>query len=184
MSLIASSPAITPTFGGAAAPVRTAYASSPASQTEGDSFAGAATRLAPERQKPSLIRRAFLAPINAYQWITQNTIYRWMGNRGFDLCLYRKNGMFSCSEYTKLAIGEYGPLKGIWAGAKRIVSCNPLTAWQVEKLSRPLWDPIEVHGSYAEARGARPDFLKRTRRGRWFTDNISPTGEPTSRARA
>lgn len=31
----------------------------------------------------------------------------------------------TCSEYTKQAILRNGVLKGVWMGAKRILSCNP-----------------------------------------------------------
>ena len=31
----------------------------------------------------------------------------------------------SCSEYTKQSVLEYGAMKGIWMGFKRILSCNP-----------------------------------------------------------
>ncbi len=31
----------------------------------------------------------------------------------------------SCSEYTKQSIDEYGVLKGVGMGFKRILSCNP-----------------------------------------------------------
>lgn len=31
----------------------------------------------------------------------------------------------TCSEYTKQAILDYGALKGVWMGVKRILSCNP-----------------------------------------------------------
>lgn len=31
----------------------------------------------------------------------------------------------SCSHYTVGAIREWGPVKGMWLGAKRIMSCNP-----------------------------------------------------------
>jgi uncharacterized protein len=31
----------------------------------------------------------------------------------------------SCSQYTKEAILEYGTLKGVGLGIKRIISCNP-----------------------------------------------------------
>jgi hypothetical protein len=32
----------------------------------------------------------------------------------------------SCSQYTLEAITKYGPLKGAWMGAKRILRCHPL----------------------------------------------------------
>jgi len=31
----------------------------------------------------------------------------------------------SCSHYVADAIYEWGPIKGLWMGAKRIASCNP-----------------------------------------------------------
>jgi len=40
----------------------------------------------------------------------------------------------SCSEYTKLAISEYGVLRGSLLGIKRIVRCNPF--------SQPAVDPV------------------------------------------
>ena len=35
----------------------------------------------------------------------------------------------TCSEYTKQAIIKYGVLKGGFLGARRILSCNPLTKY-------------------------------------------------------
>ena len=37
-------------------------------------------------------------------------------------CIYTP----TCSEYTKEAINEYGALKGIFMGFKRILRCHPL----------------------------------------------------------
>lgn len=34
----------------------------------------------------------------------------------------------TCSTYTYEAIEEYGPIKGTWMGARRIMRCHPLNA--------------------------------------------------------
>lgn len=41
----------------------------------------------------------------------------------------RKTCVFypTCSEYTVLAIGKYGAIKGVYLGIKRILQCHP---WQ------------------------------------------------------
>ncbi len=35
----------------------------------------------------------------------------------------------SCSQYTVEAIEEWGPLKGMWLGIKRLGKCHPLGTW-------------------------------------------------------
>lgn len=55
----------------------------------------------------------FIALIKLYQWI----ISPWLGNR----CRFTP----TCSQYGIEALKKYGPIKGLWLTAKRIVRCNP-----------------------------------------------------------
>ena len=45
----------------------------------------------------------------------------------------------TCSVYTYQAIEEYGCIKGIFLGTKRILSCNPL--------NKNLYDPLVKKGT-------------------------------------
>jgi len=59
----------------------------------------------------------FVFPIKLYQWFISPILRTVFGMR----CRYEP----SCSHYTVGAIREWGPVKGMWLGAKRIMSCNP-----------------------------------------------------------
>ncbi len=60
-----------------------------------------------------LLKTLFIIPIRIYQW----TLSPLLG----DTCRYAP----SCSHYTVEAIEEWGVLKGIWLGLKRIGRCHP-----------------------------------------------------------
>ncbi len=55
----------------------------------------------------------FIVLIRGYQLL----ISPWLGNN----CRYQP----TCSQYTKEAIEEYGAIKGIYLGTKRILRCHP-----------------------------------------------------------
>lgn len=60
-----------------------------------------------------LIKQIFIFPIRVYQWVLSP--------------LLGSNCRFTptCSSYMIEAIQEWGPLKGIWLGLKRIGRCHP-----------------------------------------------------------
>jgi putative membrane protein insertion efficiency factor len=55
----------------------------------------------------------FIVLIKLYQWI----ISPWLGSK----CRYTP----TCSHYGIEALKKYGPVKGLWLTAKRIVRCHP-----------------------------------------------------------
>ncbi|MBK6363562.1 MAG: membrane protein insertion efficiency factor YidD [Saprospiraceae bacterium] len=60
-----------------------------------------------------IINKIFIFPVKLYQWILSP--------------LLGKNCRFepTCSHYMIQAIDEWGPIKGIWLGIKRIGKCHP-----------------------------------------------------------
>lgn len=60
-----------------------------------------------------LLQAIFIFPIKVYQTILSPLLP--------DSCRYEP----SCSTYMVQSIKEWGVLKGIWLGTKRIVRCNP-----------------------------------------------------------
>lgn len=73
------------------------------------------------------MKKIAIIPIYLYQAI----ISPLLGNN----CRYQP----SCSQYAKEAIMEWGVLKGMWMGLKRIVRCNP---W-----GRHGYDPVPKKNS-------------------------------------
>ena len=60
-----------------------------------------------------IVKSIFIFPVKVYQWF----ISPLLGPR----CRYQP----TCSHYMIHAIEEWGPIKGIWLGLKRIGSCHP-----------------------------------------------------------
>ncbi len=64
-------------------------------------------------QVKRIVKAIFIFPIRVYQY----TISPLLGQN----CRHSP----TCSAYTVEAIQEWGPLKGIWLGIKRISKCHP-----------------------------------------------------------
>lgn len=64
-----------------------------------------------------MIQFIFIFPIRVYQWVISPVLQGVFGMR----CRYEP----SCSYYMVDAIKEWGVIKGIILGTKRIGSCNP-----------------------------------------------------------
>ena len=71
----------------------------------------------------SLIKKALILPVRVYQWTLSPLIGR--------NCRYHP----TCSHYMIQAIEEWGPLKGVWLGIRRIWRCHP---WS----HRDMYDPV------------------------------------------
>jgi uncharacterized protein len=61
----------------------------------------------------NIVKSIFIFPVKVYQWF----ISPLLGPR----CRYQP----TCSHYMIQAIEEWGPIKGMWLGLKRIGSCHP-----------------------------------------------------------
>jgi uncharacterized protein len=59
------------------------------------------------------IKKLFILPVRIYQY----TISPLLGST----CRHQP----TCSQYTIEAIQEWGPVKGMWMGMKRISKCHP-----------------------------------------------------------
>ena len=65
----------------------------------------------------AFIQNIFIFPIRLYQYILSPILQGVFGMR----CRYEP----SCSYYTVDAIKEWGVMKGLYLGTKRILSCHP-----------------------------------------------------------
>jgi putative membrane protein insertion efficiency factor len=54
----------------------------------------------------------------------------------------------TCSNYTVQAIQEWGVIKGVWLGAKRLSKCHPWGTWGYDPV--PLKKPRKDNGSSAD----------------------------------
>jgi putative membrane protein insertion efficiency factor len=61
----------------------------------------------------NLVKKVFIFPIRLYQWVLSPLL----GQN----CRHEP----TCSQYTVEAIQEWGPLKGIGLGVRRISKCHP-----------------------------------------------------------
>ncbi len=61
----------------------------------------------------NIVKRIAIFPVKLYQW----TISPLLGSN----CRHAP----TCSQYTIEAIEEWGAIKGIWLGMKRIAKCHP-----------------------------------------------------------
>lgn len=85
------------------------------------------------------MRWIFILPIRFYQYF----ISPMLGPR----CRFTP----TCSHYTVEAIQEWGALKGMWLGIRRIVKCHPWGPWGYDPVPKknPLADTSEVQPSEA-----------------------------------
>jgi len=64
-----------------------------------------------------MFKSLFILPVRLYQWLLSPILRNVFGMR----CNYEP----SCSHYMVGAIQEWGVIKGIWLGLKRIWRCHP-----------------------------------------------------------
>ncbi|HLU94534.1 MAG TPA: membrane protein insertion efficiency factor YidD [Membranihabitans sp.] len=64
-------------------------------------------------KQASLVKKIFILPVRLYQIV----LSPWLGKN----CRFQP----TCSQYMIEAIDEWGPLKGIYLGLRRIGKCHP-----------------------------------------------------------
>ncbi|MBX2930006.1 MAG: membrane protein insertion efficiency factor YidD [Saprospiraceae bacterium] len=64
-----------------------------------------------------LLKMIFIFPVRLYQWMISPLLGR--------NCRFEP----TCSNYMIQAIEEWGVLRGVWMGLKRIGRCHPWGAW-------------------------------------------------------
>ncbi|NJO16287.1 MAG: membrane protein insertion efficiency factor YidD [Thioploca sp.] len=72
-----------------------------------------------------MIKKIFLGLISGYRY----AISPYLGNH----CRFYP----TCSAYTQEAIEQYGVLKGLWLGIKRILRCHPFNAGGYDPVPKP-----------------------------------------------
>ena len=60
-----------------------------------------------------IVNAIFIFPVKIYQWIISPILPA--------SCRYHP----TCSVYMITAIQQWGPIKGIWLGVKRMITCHP-----------------------------------------------------------
>ncbi len=69
------------------------------------------------------MKKIIIGLINVYQKLPLST---------HKVCRYTP----TCSEYMKIAVREYGSIKGVYLGIKRILRCNPLGGYGYDPVPR------------------------------------------------
>lgn len=72
-----------------------------------------------------MLRKLFILPIRLYQWTLSPLL-------GPNKCRFQP----TCSHYAIEAIEEWGPLKGTYLAARRILKCHPWGPWGPDPVPR------------------------------------------------
>ncbi len=80
-----------------------------------------------------IICTIFIFPVRLYQW-TISPLFP-------GSCRHEP----TCSQYTIEAIKEWGPLKGVWLGMKRLSKCHPWGTHGYDPVPKARKDEITTH---------------------------------------